>query len=499
MKKYIPDLLVILFILVVISTSVLSKPINELDEIWNYNFAKNIAEGKVPYRDFNMIQTPLLSMLCAFFLKLFGNELLVMRLLAIVFMTAIFYLVYQVLNHLIEHKNSSIFIVLLLLSMFHNLYFIDYNYANVCITLILILLEWKGKEEKPIQANFKKDLLLGVLAGIAILFKQTTGLCIAICCIGYKIFFIRKKQEWKEYFKIVFIRLVGVLVPNILFVLYLLKNHALEAFWDYAILGVKTFSNSVSYLSLFCKEWYLQLLAIAVPASFFVMLILIFSQPKDKKRVVLFSYGIASFAVTFPISDQTHFLTGSIVSIIGIAYLLKLKWSKVRTKLNPKITLYLQGAAFAMALFTIYFNIAYGYHNLQICFHQEKETQLKHFVGTIENKDLKKQILEVENYIKEQKESGKEVIILDPEAAIYFIPLDMYHQDYDMFLKGNLGSQSEEGMIQKIQKEEAIFLIKNDRVRRNWQNPEKVRNYVQRNFNKIGEISIFDIYEENLF
>ena len=29
------------------------------DELWNYNFAINISNGKLPYSDFSIVQTPL--------------------------------------------------------------------------------------------------------------------------------------------------------------------------------------------------------------------------------------------------------------------------------------------------------------------------------------------------------------------------------------------------------------------------------------------------------
>ena len=32
----------------------------ERDEIWNYGFSYNIATGLIPYKDFNMVITPLL-------------------------------------------------------------------------------------------------------------------------------------------------------------------------------------------------------------------------------------------------------------------------------------------------------------------------------------------------------------------------------------------------------------------------------------------------------
>ncbi len=82
MKK--KDIIILIAIISIVMAIILPRDLGNLDEIWNYNFAKNIAEGRVPYKDFNMVQTPLLPMIASIFLKLIANELLIMRILAII-------------------------------------------------------------------------------------------------------------------------------------------------------------------------------------------------------------------------------------------------------------------------------------------------------------------------------------------------------------------------------------------------------------------------------
>ena len=48
-----------------------------LDEIWNYGFSYNILNGVLPYRDFNMVLTPLYSFIMTIPLFIFGNNILV--------------------------------------------------------------------------------------------------------------------------------------------------------------------------------------------------------------------------------------------------------------------------------------------------------------------------------------------------------------------------------------------------------------------------------------
>ena len=44
---------------------------NDYDEIWNYGFSYNMASGYLPYRDFNMIITPLFNFLISIPFHLF--------------------------------------------------------------------------------------------------------------------------------------------------------------------------------------------------------------------------------------------------------------------------------------------------------------------------------------------------------------------------------------------------------------------------------------------
>ena len=75
---------------------IIIKPINDLDEIWNYNTARAISEGLIPYKDISMITTPLLPMVTAIFLKLIANEVIISRILAALLWTGILFTIYKI-------------------------------------------------------------------------------------------------------------------------------------------------------------------------------------------------------------------------------------------------------------------------------------------------------------------------------------------------------------------------------------------------------------------
>ena len=117
-KDKIEKILEIVFwiaVITLIGTVILLKPLNDLDEMWNYNFSKNILEGRLPYKDFNIIITPLVSYIGAIFLGVFGNEMISMRLFAIVTSFLILYISYKILINLKVEKNLSKIIILGLL------------------------------------------------------------------------------------------------------------------------------------------------------------------------------------------------------------------------------------------------------------------------------------------------------------------------------------------------------------------------------------------------
>ena len=85
----------ILFLFIFTLSKIMKNPLGDLDEIWNYNVARNIANGLIPYKDISTITTPLMPMINSIFLKIFGDELIVMRVLAAILGTSILYTIFK--------------------------------------------------------------------------------------------------------------------------------------------------------------------------------------------------------------------------------------------------------------------------------------------------------------------------------------------------------------------------------------------------------------------
>lgn len=491
-KEKIYNLLLFILIFCSILSIIILKPIGDLDELWNYNFARNVADGLIPYKDFNMIITPLISIICGLILKITCDELIVMRILAAILCSAIIYITYKLFNIMNIRKEISVVFLFIIGCMFKNLFCIDYNYGSLLIALIIIYkeIQYYQKENKLITANLKQDVFLGILAGLSLTIKQTTGLFICLTLLGNKLLFVRKRDELKIYFKSLMYRTIGIIIPVLVLIVYLIINSAFSEFINYTIKGISGFTNVISYKSL--VHWnFLGVLSILVPIAIIYGWIKSVVFEKSKEIYFLTVYGLATFVICFPISDRIHFLIGALPTIIVILYesynFLKKVVNKILKKENIEfINAFLK--AFII-LFIIYFVISNFYKYSK---KDDEYSKLNHFNFISIDRNLENHIKKVQQYI----EANENIKILDSSAATYMIPLNRYNKDYDMFNKGNLGFKGEKRIIQEISNcKDTKYLILQDKFTKNWQTPLDIIEYVKENKTKIGTIASFDIYE----
>ncbi len=494
--KFRNGLLYILMLITILSIIIL-KPINNLDEIWNYNFARNIANGLVPYKDFNMLQMPLLPIICGVILKIFLNELIVMRIIAAFMCAGILYFSYKILNKLNVKKEVSVICVFFLGWLLKDYFCIDYNFATLFVTLIIINIEISSYQKNAnfFYLNLKTSLLIGVLAGLTLGFKQTSGLLICIATLGNKLLFVRNKNNFKIFLKDFLFRLIGILIPVILILLYLFATNSIQDFINYTIKGITSFSNSLSYKYLI-KLNTIGILSVLVPISIIYYWIKTIIMEKNKEQYILLVYGLGIFVIAFPISDNIHFLIGTEPFIIliqsEIYNLLYTLYKRFLSNTKIKFLVYFL-MCFASSI-VILGSIIFSVFNLIHYYNQKKLlSELSHYKYIPIDTRLEEQINRIDKYILNEK---KDIKILDATSAIYMIPINKYNKNYDMLLKGNLGENGEKNIKEEIKNSRYIkYLVLQDRFNKNWQTPLDVIEYVKTNKNKIGEIEIFDIYE----
>ncbi len=410
-----------------------------------------------------------------------------MRIASAVLGASLILVSYKILKELkLNTKWSILAVVLLFLFIIDNFY-LDYNYVILFITLLLIFLEIKYKNYSK-----KYNLIIGLLAGSTILFKQSTGI---IICVVTALYLVLKERN-KDVLKVIICRLVGIIIPGIFFIIYLLFTNSLIDFIDYCVLGISTFNNNISYLKfLQGKDLSATLVILAPPVVLLILFIENIINIKNKtikekiNNLILFVFILAQFTVVYPIADKIHFKIAVFpIFLVTLYYIFK----RIQEIKNIKLSIFIEHFMNIITISLVGMLMLSGINDIFI-YTQTEKSILKHFENIPISNALQERIIEVDKYIEDEE---REVYILDSEAAVYMIPLDKYNKDFDMFLKGNLGAKGEQGQIEKIKEiENAVILIKNEKIPLNWQTPKEVIEYIKNNLEKIGTINFFDIYE----
>lgn len=243
--------------------------INVCDSISSYGFSYSIAKGLIPYKDFNMIITPLHGFVMSIGLILFSHNNVVFLIEHALIITFSFYFLYKTFG-----GSSWLFLAFMCFPSFIA-FCPTYNYFCFFLVTIVLFLE----------KNEKNDCLIGFFLGLLILTKQSIGFCLLIpsvvCCI-------KNRDKLLK-------RFLGLCVPIVLFVFYLLVTDSFFQFIDMCFLGLFDFAekNTIALNSYF----YLSLVLFVFSIIYVI---------KDRKDITGW-YVLFSFSVMLPIFNYYHF------------------------------------------------------------------------------------------------------------------------------------------------------------------------------------------------
>lgn len=493
MKK-LRDILFWSGVFLVILTYILIKPLDDLDEIWNFNTARCIADGLIPYKDISMITTPLLGFITALFLKIFGTEMFVTRIMAALLAVVSLIVIYNICRKLEIEKSISKLLILIIMFIMKEYYCLDYNFLVLTITLIIMLLELKYIKNN--NQSTKNDIIIGILGGLSFCTKQSIGFLVSVIVVLSPLFDIKSKSNFKKILKKAYMRIIGILVPILIFFIYLIITGAFSEFFSYCVWGIKTFSNSMPYEKLITSEDItIKILSIISPIiliiSIAINIIFILLKKRKNFLLLLTAYSLPIFTMSYPISDNIHFLISIVPMYILFIYEIKLLLKGFKIINLKYLFEFIEIISFVfIIIFTGYTEIKYRNELGEL----SKYKALKHFNNIIVSKNILNLTERTDEYILT---SEKDVYILDSNVALYMIPIDRYNKNFDMFQKGNFGKDGENGQIDKINSQENVrYMILREDYIQNWQTPQSVITYVRENFNKIGEVGVYDIYEK---
>ena len=470
---------------------------SNLDFYWNYNNSLQISNGLIPYNEINILTTPLFHYIIAFFLTVIGKNIYVY----IGAMTILKLIHYYILSRIVllyckkkkieERKEYFLFTFFLGFIITFRIYY-EYNFFALMLLSLITYIELKELNKN------KQNILIGILAGLAFLSKQSIGILIIAFILIKPLLFINDKKS-------ILYRFLGILIPISIFIIYLLLTNSFDGFINYSILGISTFKNSVSYIDATIEVFNISvikgILALVLILAFVIFIICqlyqLFTKKYDKDKKLLLFYTVISFSCFYPLRDIHHLLP-LILSFIPLFIISNINnIDKFVKRINYKgfrIVLIVFFILSSIMPLNMYINIYNGnnddYNILKNNYHSIN--------GMVVDRILESNINDIIKYEKDMNDEGINTIILNKNAVLFHLAQDKYYKDYDLFMKGNLGYNGEERLIDEIKESSnTVYLINLDDQNNNMiQLPDKVYNYVINNYNKTDQILYYSVYSK---
>ena len=309
-------------ILVVLTTgsfsyimSVRSYPIAEG---WYSAYAMAMNEqGAVPYKDFELLFTPTYTYIIALFTKIFGYELMSLRIFGVIIFVTIAVLMYVLFSKLFESWSigtvcaitSAMYFQSSVAQVFYDyIRFLDMSVYLSAILIIIFIRQYLKGEEFHKGISFKISAV-GILAAVCFLVKQNSGAMIiayVLCLlIGLTAISDRKKILIKNTINYI----ICAAIPFGLTAAFMAKNGILDLFFE------KTTTSAISSkggMSQVLFGWIPRTLEITIDyfAECFCLLAvvavcyLISRKSRDKAenvKTAAILFGAAAFAAVFVI------------------------------------------------------------------------------------------------------------------------------------------------------------------------------------------------------
>ena len=426
-KPFIKYFLVFFFFLY---WSLIVQPIS-LDEIWNYGFSYNIYNGLVPYKDFNMVMTPIYPMIMSMFFMI-NSSMLTMHVVNSLMLTGMIYLIEKLIN---KKYNISIFLILLIFPM--SLIFPSYNIFLLMLLILIIYLE----------KNNCNDYLIGFILGFLILTKQSVGVFVALVSLYYL---------YKDKSKVIR-RIIGCFIPCFCFLIYLIISNSLSGFLDLCLFGLLDFgkSNGSSFNYLFIFG--------------IIMLIINLLLIKNSKDKINYYYLLSFFSIMIPLFDLYHVLI-YFFSFIFI-YLLEENISFKNKYLNVDLFV------FGFLIGIIFISSFYRFND-KVYF----PNNINHFEYRMVNDKYLDYSDTINGRFLEYRELGYRVVFLSADGYYFKLINDIDIDYLDLINAGNWGYKGSDKLLSKIKScKNCVFFLDESEIGLNKQTDQNLLMYVKKN------------------
>ena len=273
----------------------------DLDLMWNYGFSKNVSDGLIMYKDFNMVITPFYPAITGLLMKIFSSNLIVFYLINTFYALLTLIVVYK-----LDKKIIFPFFIYFLLNTAPG-----YNTLTVFFVFLLIYLE----------KNNKSDYLIGLIISLAFLTKSSIGIFLALPTLYY----IKKPKKILK-------RIIPFLITNLIVIGYFYLNNALYDYINFAFLGLLDFKNGNGNYN------------IITIISILIVIYIIREYVKTKDFELL--YILSFMIMAYPLFNTSH----GFLAIIPLVYYLLKKYPKVNNLINKTAPIFICAPILALII-----------------------------------------------------------------------------------------------------------------------------------------------------
>ena len=409
----------------------------DMDLIWNYGFSKNVSDGLIMYKDFNMVITPFYPAITGLLMKLLSTNIIVFYII-----NSIYALLTLVIIYKLDKRIIFPFFIYFLFDTAP-------NYNTLCVFYLFLLIY--------LEKNNKSDYLIGLIISLAFLTKSSIGIFLALPTLYY----IKKPKK-------IIKRLVPFIISNLIVIGYFYLNNALYDYINFAFLGLLDFKNGNGNYN------------ILTIITILIVIYIIKEYIKTKDFELL--YILAFMIMNYPLFNPSHFLT----AIIPLVYYLLKKYPKINNLVNRFAIIFSLVPIIALII------------NYMVC---EPKYDNNLFKYRYLQNEYMSDIEALKDYFNDDYDN---VYFILMNSYLYKLALDIPINEFDLPLKGNLGYNGEEKLINKIKKikdgsiivvNNAYFELTEDGSKN--QSSKKIYDYITKNYGSIGQFHKFKIYVKN--
>ena len=464
-----------------------NNQIGPTDEMFTFANVYKLLNGVKLYSQNNVIDTPLFFYLGKIFLSVFGANFFVYKIYGIIIFEIIFLLILNILRKLkVPTLRSLLYIILIILPCTKYLYGEGANYNTLTILFWLLGMNLIIKKD-----GFKVNVVQqGIVSALIFATKQNIGIYYLIA-LSLLVIYQNKKDLKQIVKKLIAIYLVFIGITAI-WVIGLAIQGQFYDFINYCFLGIIEFTNNVVVVWVYMVFYLIPLITVILLVIAHKKYKISMENKVVKTTIVFLCFMIPSLLIGYPLFNPYHIQLATMVSMIYAVYafdtLIISKMIELFDNKIVKIILILY--VVAVLGINIYYIADFAF---DIINDDYKTTFDDPYFGMVTTEEGKNKMDKVINFIKTKQANNQDVIIFATEANIYRIALNQNYQDFDLPFMGNWGYNGEERVLNKIKSLKNTFILINEEDYIG-QESAKIKEYIQSNYKKTGEIEDLLIY-----